>query len=145
MTGKNILQFNKLLYDQLQPNIIIKPDGISDEDFEKKFHHGDFEMFKAVKGINKILYYILLGLPALAGFLLNAPLFFPVKNLAKKFTKNSVFYDSVFFGMLLVLYPVYCILISIIVCIFCGCWAGLAAFILLPLLGKITVEVKNIS
>ncbi len=144
LNGKNIIQFNKLLYAQLQPNIIIKPDGISDGDFEKQFHHGDFEMFKEVKGINKVLHYILLGLPALAGFLLNAPLFFPVKNLAKKFTKNSVFYDSVLFGMLLVLYPIYCILISIIVCVFWGYWAGLAAFILLPLLGKITVELKNI-
>ncbi len=144
INGKNILEFNKLLYAQLKPNIIEKPEDISEEEFEEKFHTGNFEMFKTVTGFNKVLYYIFLGIPALAGFLLNAPVFFPVRNLARKFTKNSVFYDSVLFGMLLILYPIYCILIAIIVGFFCGIWAGLAAFILLPLLGKITTEVKNI-
>ncbi len=144
LNGKNILEFNKLLYAQLHPNIIIKPDEVSVESFEQQFHHGDFEMFKAVKGVNKVLYCILLGIPAFIGFILNGPIFFPVKSLAKKFTKNSVFYDSVLFGMLLIAYPIYCILISIIVYIFFGAWAGLGAFVLLPLLGKITIEVKNI-
>ncbi len=144
MNGKNILKFNQLLYEQLKPNIVEKPGDISDLAFENQFHRGDFEMFKAVKGSSKVLYYILLGLPALLGFLLNAPLFFPVKNLAAKFTKNSVFYDSVFFGMLLVTYPIYCILIAIIVGAYCGwCWA-LATFVLLPLLGKATSVLKNI-
>jgi 1-acyl-sn-glycerol-3-phosphate acyltransferase len=43
------------------------------------------------------------------GFALHAPLYYVVKNIAIKLTQKTVFYHSVLFGMLLLLYPLYVI------------------------------------
>lgn len=77
---------------------------------------------------------LILLIPALAGFLLNAPLYFAIRNFANKKTRKTVFYHSVFFGLLMFIYPVYALLLSGIACIFLGVW-GLAGLLALPVMG----------
>ena len=57
---------------------------------------------------------IILFLPALAGFLVHAPLYLPIKNFTYKRTWNNDHYDSVLMALLLFIYPVFVILITII-------------------------------
>lgn len=61
-----------------------------------------------------VLGYILLMLPALTGWLLHIILLYPLDILVRKKTNGTVFYDSVMFGSLLLLYPFYWIFINII-------------------------------
>lgn len=144
LNGKNILQFNEVLWERLKPLTIEKPTEMPDTEFERQFHEGDLGPFKSLKGIQKALAIILLFVPALLGFIANAPIYFPLKSLAKKRTYKTVFYDSVLFGMLMLLYPIYCLLFSSIVGLCFGFWVGVVTFVALPLTGKTTVVFKNL-
>lgn len=62
---------------------------------------------------NYLLLKILLLLPAAIGFVLHAALYFPIKKLVQYFTKNTVFYDSILFGLLVILYPFYYVLVNV--------------------------------
>ncbi|HTN09103.1 1-acyl-sn-glycerol-3-phosphate acyltransferase [Agriterribacter sp.] len=55
----------------------------------------------------------LFGMPALAGLLLNSLFYFPVNCFTRIKTKSTIFYDSLFFGLLTILYPVYILIASI--------------------------------
>jgi 1-acyl-sn-glycerol-3-phosphate acyltransferase len=55
-----------------------------------------------------------LFVPAIIGYILHAPLYFLLKTIISRKTKGTVFYDSVLFGALLVLYPVYLALLAAI-------------------------------
>lgn len=57
-----------------------------------------------------LLYWLLVPIAAL-GYLLHAPLYFPLRFLVSRKTRGTVFYDSVMFAALLVLYPVFLLLI----------------------------------
>ncbi len=59
-----------------------------------------------------MLGYILLMLPAVTGWLLHIFLLYPLNKLVRKKTNGTVFYDSVMFGSMLLLYPVYWIFIN---------------------------------
>ena len=55
---------------------------------------------------------IILFIPAIIGMLLHAPLFLPIQNFVKNKTKGTVFFDSVMFGLLMILYPAYWLIIN---------------------------------
>ncbi len=55
---------------------------------------------------------ILLFLPALAGWLIHAPLYLPVRGLARKKYGHSDHFDSVLVSLLLITYPVYLLMIT---------------------------------
>jgi 1-acyl-sn-glycerol-3-phosphate acyltransferase len=61
-----------------------------------------------------LLEKILLFIPALIGFLVNAPLYIPVKNLVKKKAGGTGHYDSVMLGVLLITYPFYLLIMIVI-------------------------------
>ncbi len=48
---------------------------------------------------------------ATIGLFLHLPIYNPIKRFVKNKTRNTVFYDSVLFGMLLLLYPLYLFLL----------------------------------
>lgn len=56
---------------------------------------------------------ILLALPAAAGWLLHIPYYLLVKRFVVQKTNGTVFYDSVLFGLLLLTYPLYWMLLNI--------------------------------
>jgi len=57
---------------------------------------------------------VLLFIPAVIALVIHLPLYIPLKAFIKNKTKGTVFYDSVLFGLLLIMYPLYLIIISVI-------------------------------
>lgn len=91
--AKNFQHFNDQLYQQLSAMILVPPA------FQAKHR-------------------ILLSLPALLGFFLHIPFYTLIKKQVAKKTNGSVFFDSVFFGALLLLYPFYLILLTTVLYLF---------------------------
>lgn len=82
---------------------------------------------------NSIFTKIVLALPALLGFIVNYWVYNFFKNIANKKTENTVFYDSVLFGLLLICYPIIVFLISIFIGILFNFKIALLTFIAFPL------------
>lgn len=61
---------------------------------------------------------IILSIPAAIGWFIHAPLYLPIRNLAYKRTWDNDHYDSVLVALLLFIYPLYVILITLLVFIF---------------------------
>ena len=74
---------------------------------------------------------ILLAVPAFIGWAVHLPVYLPVKNFTFKRTNLNDHYDSVLTAILLFAYPLYLMLITLLVFYFSGSWL---AFLLLPLL-----------
>lgn len=80
---------------------------------------------------------------ALAGWIIHAPLYYPMRALARRFTKGTVFYDSVLFGLLFFGYPVYA---AILICLAIGAtgnWWWLTLVAILPFLGRIAIRYRR--
>jgi 1-acyl-sn-glycerol-3-phosphate acyltransferase len=90
--------FNQELKEGLADKLIVQS--------EKK----EIQLFENRKASSR---KALLFIPALIGYLLNRGIYLLFKNIAQKKTKNTVFYDSVLFGLLLVFYPIIVVFISI--------------------------------
>lgn len=61
---------------------------------------------------------IFLSIPAVLGWLVHAPLYIPIKNFTYNRTVNNDHYDSILVALLLFLYPVFVILITLIIVLF---------------------------
>jgi len=78
---------------------------------------------------------ILLALPSFLGYLIHRPYYIFIKKLVSKKTKGTVFYDSVLFGLLMLTYPFFVLLITVIVFLISQNMLAWGLLILLPLLG----------
>lgn len=77
---------------------------------------------------------------SLVGWLIHVPLYFPLKSLAKRKTAESVFYDSVLFGLLFFLYPLYLVFVTLaLICITGSPW-WLVLLVALPVTAWITLR-----
>ena len=90
-----------------------------------------------------ILLKIILLTPAVIGFALHAPLYFPLKKLVQQKTKGTVFYDSVLFALLLISYPFYWLLLNIISSVFISNYYVQFCFIIMPILAWICLVWKD--
>ncbi len=102
-------------------------DGKRNQSFNNKltgqFHQLVFEIDKndiqKQKQLLKIkpssLTKMFLLIPAIIGFLINTPLYLPIKKLTYKGTWDNDHYDSVLMALLLFIYPLYVIFVTIIV------------------------------
>ncbi|MGC4234356.1 MAG: 1-acyl-sn-glycerol-3-phosphate acyltransferase [Niabella sp.] len=115
---KNTL-FNKMLKEELQP-LVFEIDKRDRMELENKF------------GRTSTATRLLLALPALTGAILHAPLYLFARLIVKLFFSNTDHHDSVIFGVLLLSYPFYIALLSIIAGLFTTVW-GWAMMMLLPL------------
>ena len=107
--GKNInLIFGKSM--QLPDNQVVMGDGLFYKEFNEKLSEQLKPLmisdFHKINSFQNPLFYL--------GFLLNFPLYFLCQFLVKKTIKDPIFYDSVLFGMLVFLLPIYWILLIII-------------------------------
>lgn len=57
---------------------------------------------------------LILLIPSIIGWLLHAPVYLLMKKIIKNKTRGTVFYDSVMFGSMLIIYPLYWILLIVI-------------------------------
>lgn len=86
---------------------------------------------------------LLLSPFAIAGWLLNAPLYYPLRNFVTKKTKDTVFYDSVMFGSLMLSYPVYYLVINLLGILFFYHWYVWLGLVVSPLLGWMLLLFKQ--
>lgn len=90
-----------------------------------------------------MLQRILLLLPAMLGAVLHAPLYLPVQKLVAKLTRGSVFYDSTMFAFLIVAYPIYLVIITVILLLLSHQWWALMVLVLFPLTAKAYLHWKK--
>ncbi len=100
--GKAIQSFNANVVQQLKP-FVFEIDKNNKEGLYNKFYVPQF-FFKK----------IILFIPAILGWIFNAPLFYSIKLLVKKLSADSDHYDSIIVGILFLAYPVYLIAIALI-------------------------------
>jgi 1-acyl-sn-glycerol-3-phosphate acyltransferase len=90
-----------------------------------------------------LLQALILLAPAAIGWVLHAPLYLPLKKIIRRKTKETVFFDSVMFGSLVISYPFYWALLNIIIQpLVKNEWISLL-FLFMPLLGWISVYWKE--
>lgn len=87
--AQNFRYFNTVLYEEIAKRIRIPKENASKQN-------------------------AFLLLPSIPGTLLHAPLYLIVRNTIRRKTAGTVFYDSVLFGVLLLLYPAYLILLGLL-------------------------------
>ena len=87
--ARNMNYFNSQIRQALEP-LIIQPESANIQ-------------------LNKWLHFI-----ASIGYYLHQPLFKIINQLVKAKTKNTVFYDSVLFGILFIIYPLFLLIAGIL-------------------------------
>jgi 1-acyl-sn-glycerol-3-phosphate acyltransferase len=126
--GKRLLAFNEELNRQLR-EIVYEIDPGDRGVVREKFH------------VQKRASFYFLLLPALAGWILHAPLFYISKLFTSRFFTESGHYDSVLTSLLIVLYPVYLLIFFLIASGFHSWYVWMVPAIM-PLLAWMTVQVK---
>jgi len=127
--GKAVIDFNLKLQQQLK-NLVIEAEPSDKEKIKKIF-------FIQQPLIKKILFFI----PAIAGLILHAPLYYPVILSIKNRANDH--YDSIVVGLLFILYPIYLLVITIIVYFISGdLWALLLLF-LIPFTAWALLQLKR--
>jgi 1-acyl-sn-glycerol-3-phosphate acyltransferase len=86
---------------------------------------------------------IILSPFALAGFLVHTPLYAPVKAFVYKKTYLTDHYDSVLVTILLITYPLYLLLITILIFVFIKSWWAFLFLLILPFMAWSFVRVRN--
>jgi 1-acyl-sn-glycerol-3-phosphate acyltransferase len=86
---------------------------------------------------------VLLFLPAIAGIILHAPFYLPVQMISARFTKGNVHYDSVLFAALTLGYPLYLLVMIIILHAITGYYYVWTLLAIMPLLAKAYLHWKN--
>lgn len=74
----------------------------------------------------------LLLIPAIAGFIFNAPLYWPVRSFVNKKTTDTDHHDSVLLALLIFLYPFYLLLLSLIAFFIFQSWWSWLTLLLVP-------------
>ncbi|MDX1956342.1 MAG: 1-acyl-sn-glycerol-3-phosphate acyltransferase [Chitinophagaceae bacterium] len=147
-----IIRFGKMIHKEDIP--FDQPDGQRNNAFNQllraELEKGVFEIDKQDEEKRAALFQsksqvwkkIALAVPALLGWLTHAPLYLPLRAWARKKYLRSDHYDSVMMGLLLLAYPVYLILFTLVVSLLLPIGLGaLGCFLLLPLLAWCYVQV----
>lgn len=129
--GKSIHTFNAKLRKQLAPFVF----EIEESDKEKLQNHFYIHqsVFKRVS----------LFFPSIFGRLLNAPLYYPVKNFISNKTIDTDHFDSVIVALLLLAYPLYVCLITFIVLLISGSWYALSLVFIFPFTAWAHLQLKK--
>ncbi len=113
--------FNTLLKKNILNNMVVKEDL------------SDIKLVKPTSKWHSRLLKVVIAFPALIGFIFNYWIYYILKRFTLKKTKNSVFYDSILFGMLLLLYPIIVSLLSAVVTFCFNLQMGLILFFVMPI------------
>lgn len=161
--SEKILHFNALLTTQLEKGVLTS--GGHDELVQvlisnhTRMQTGDDQLIASLKeaqarvtpeeaeklrppglmagGVADMAGAVLLLLPALVGWILHIPYYLLVKRFVVQKTNGTVFYDSVLYGLLLLTYPFYWILLNIVGMIWLEYWYFL---LFMPFLAWITLN-----
>jgi 1-acyl-sn-glycerol-3-phosphate acyltransferase len=125
---KWLREFNDVLQERMDREILTLPDG---QTAQERLHamnqfFGADSIPSQGNGLFRAMGWF--------GRLIHRPLYQFFSRKVAKITKRTVFYDSALFGLLLYIYPVIVLILSLIAGLAAGFKAGLALFVLLPLL-----------
>ena len=129
--GKSITDFNDKLQQQLKQLVV---------EIDKKDSAAIKEKFKIEQSVIK---KILLFIPALLGWIFHFTLYLPLKNFAWKRAAHNDHFDSVMVGLLFIFYPLFLLLISLLIFFFVGSWYWVLTFIVLPFCAWSYVQLKH--
>ena len=129
--GKMHLQFNSKLKVALQP-LVFEIEKNDKEKLKQQFALSPTAFLK-----------ILLLIPSFFGYVFNAPLYLFIKWYVLRKLKEPGHFDSVMLALLAFLYPLYVILIATIFSLIFNTWSCFLIIIVMPLLAKAHVVVKN--
>ncbi len=151
--GKNIfLNFGELI--EQDPIKKLEADGLRHQSFNtilaQQLQQLVFEIPGADKQLQKqkleiqqsLLKKILLFLPAVAGWITHAPLYYTVKGFTAKKTRETGHYDSVMTSILLFSYPIYLLAVVLVVTLLTGSLWSLSILLLLPFCARALVQLK---
>lgn len=116
-------QFHQLVYE-------IKKE---DKQKQKEFLETKVSLFKK----------ILLFIPAMIGWLLHAPLYIPIRQFVIRKTNNNDHFDSINVALLLFAYPIYLLLIAIILFFILKSYWAFALLLVFPFTAWSFVQVKG--
>lgn len=129
--GKSIQTFNSNLQEQLA-NFVFEIDKKDTAQLHTRF-------YVPQSGLKKILLYI----PSIIGWLLHAPLYYPVKRLVIKKTTDADHFDSLVIAILFFAYPFYVLLVSILTIIISHQWYAVLLLFILPASAWAHVQLKK--
>jgi 1-acyl-sn-glycerol-3-phosphate acyltransferase len=138
--GKAIGLFNEKLYEKIS-NLIIDVKNNNEQAIKNILIQSDtaadarFKLLNQTYHKKKMLSPVLL-LPAVIGFIFHAPLYFPLKAFVNNKTKATVFFDSVLFGLLLIIYPFYLLMIVGLIYMCTASLLSLLVLFVLPLCAR---------
>lgn len=127
--GEAITAFNAKLQSQLK-NGVIEAETLEKEKIENIF-------FVPQSRLKKIL----LVIPAIAGWILHVPLYYPVVALIKNRANDH--YDSVVVALLFVLYPLYLLGLTITACLLTRSAWSLISLMILPFCAWSLLQLKR--
>ncbi len=85
---------------------------------------------------------VLLAVPAVLGYLFHLPLYLPVKKYVWKRTADNDHYDSVMAAILMLTYPIYLLLLTIIVALVTKCWWVSFIWLVVPFTAWSYIQLK---
>lgn len=129
--GKSVQSFNQLLQKELEP-LVYEIDPADHEKLEQIF-----------KVSLPVVAKIILAIPALLGFLIHFPVYYPAKFITAKTSRHNDHYDSILVGILFLVYPLYLSLIALLLrqTKLSGYWW--MTFILIPVCAWSCLQLKS--
>jgi len=85
----------------------------------------------------------MLFLPSMIGWLLHAPLYYPIKKFVIKKATDTDHFDSLVIAILFLAYPIYVGLVTIFTFIFSGHWYSFLLLLILPATAWSHVQLKK--
>ena len=128
--GNAIRQFNATLNQQLSKYVY------EIDETDKATQHKIFYLKQSA--VKKILLFA----PAAIGYFLHAPLFYLLKLLGNKLIKEDGHDDSKIVAFLFLMYPLFLLLLSLLLFTFTGRWYSFGVLLLLPFTAWAFVQLK---
>jgi hypothetical protein len=122
--------FNSILKERIADKLVLK-ENISSLTPKPSLESGCRTAMASVNLSNNFK-SILLATPALIGYLTQRWFFDITRNFVRKKTKNTVFFDSILFGLLMFTYPFFVLTSTLCVFIITKSYLSLLALLLLP-------------
>ena len=129
--GKSIQSFNATLLQQLQP-FVFEIDSTDTKALHNKLYVPQ-----------PLLKKIFLSIPAVLGWLLHAPLYYPIKQSIKKASFDTDHFDSIVVGALMIAYPLYLVIILVVLFAITKCWFAFLLLLIAPATAWAYLQLKK--
>lgn len=127
--GKAMIDFNSKLFEQLK-KLVIETDSNDKQKMNKEFYVHQ-----------PLIKKILLAIPAVAGWIIHAPLYIPVTLLLRDRANDH--FDSIVVGLLFALYPFYILFITVLLFLLSNSSLSWLCILLLPFTAWSYLQLKR--